>query len=367
MTLDFDIQWSSGFLCFQYHDRSSPADRITKGCGNGIPVNCLPALWQRIRFDFKTATGTNCDIEWQQPRLREFCESYRCRLLATITTPLVFDPELYFPKDTTFESYFPQILLRIDPDKITDGFATGPQGLDLVSVGDGQDDLQLTNGGILDDAEKNLWEVRFKRRILGKVQFRIEYERRGDRSEEPATVRLAKFPQAGLLPFYIAVRAGGRLEIEPDSLPQGWQAIDWNTVPTSLRNSVSGAAPVVVLKAQKSAAPLNIKVERHSLADSLKLRVANGILTTVLSPNGDQLTAVDVTMEVIQRSSLSVGLPTGGDLFSIFVNGESVHSIRAGGETNSWQFYILPGMDDRTANVRFVYTVPGKGLEQSAA
>jgi len=212
------------------------------------------------------------------------------------------------------------------------------------------------------DAEKNLWEVRFKRRILGKVQFRIEYERRGDRSEEPATVRLAKFPQAGLLPFYIAVRAGGRLEIEPDSLPQGWQAIDWNTVPTSLRNSVSGAAPVVVLKAQKSAAPLNIKVERHSLADSLKLRVANGILTTVLSPNGDQLTAVDVTMEVIQRSSLSVGLPTGGDLFSIFVNGESVHSIRAGGETNSWQFYILPGMDDRTANVRFVYTVPGKGL-----
>ena len=68
------------------------------------------------------------------------------------------------------------------------------------------------------EADKNLWEVQFKRRVLGKLQFRIDYERRGDRSEEPATVRLAKFPQAGLLPFYIAVRAGGRLEIEPDSL-----------------------------------------------------------------------------------------------------------------------------------------------------
>ena len=67
-------------------------------------------------------------------------------------------------------------------------------------------------------------------------------------------------------------------------------------------------------------------------------------------------------MEVIQRSSLSVGLPKGGEIFSIFVNGESVNSIRVGGEKNAWQFYILPGMDDRTARVQFVYTVPGSSL-----
>ncbi len=87
-----------------------------------------------------------------------------------------------------------------------------------------------------------------------------------------------------------------------------------------------------------------------------------GSLTTVLSPTGDQLTAVDVTIEVIQRSSLSVGLPEGGELFSIFVNGESVNSIRQGGNTNAWQFYILPGIDDRTAKVRFVYSVTGDRL-----
>jgi hypothetical protein len=65
-------------------------------------------------------------------------------------------------------------------------------------------------------------------------------------------------------------------------------------------------------------------------------------------------------MEVIQRSSLSVQLPEGGELFSIFVNGESVHSIRQNGTT--WQFYILPGIDDRTAQVRFVYLLKGTGL-----
>jgi len=212
------------------------------------------------------------------------------------------------------------------------------------------------------DPEKNLWEVQFKRRVLGKVDFRIEYERRGDRSEEAETLQLAEFPQAGQLPFYFAVRAGGRLEIEMDSMPQGWQKIDWNAVPASLRDSENRNAPVVTLRAQKSAAPLKVDVERHSLADALKLRVASGTLVTVLSPQGDQVTAVDVSMEVIQRSSLSVGLPKGGEIFSIFVNGESVNSIRVGGETNAWQFYILPGMDDRTANVRFVYTVPGNDL-----
>jgi hypothetical protein len=68
-------------------------------------------------------------------------------------------------------------------------------------------------------------------------------------------------------------------------------------------------------------------------------------------------------MEVIQRSSLSVGLPEGGELFNIFVNGESVNSIRQDGTTNVWQFYILPGIDDRTAEVRFVYSLTGDRLE----
>jgi len=108
--------------------------------------------------------------------------------------------------------------------------------------------------------------------------------------------------------------------------------------------------------------PLPIRVIRHSLAEALKLRVASGALTTVLSPTGDQLTAVDIVIEVVQRSNLSVQLPEGGELFSIFVNGESVHSIRQSAEANTWQFYILPGIDDRTAQVRFVYLLKGDGL-----
>lgn len=210
--------------------------------------------------------------------------------------------------------------------------------------------------------DSNVWEVQFKRRVVGNIQFRIEYERRGDREDESESLSPAGFPEARQLSYHFAVRAGGRLEIEHDPLTQGWQRADWNTVPPALRAAGNRVAPALAIRAVAPESTLTIRATRHSLADSLKLRVANGSLTTVLSPTGDQLTAVDVTMEVIQRSSLVVGLPDGGELYSIFVNGESVHSTRQGGTANAWQFYILPGIDDRTANVRFVYSVSGDHL-----
>jgi len=210
--------------------------------------------------------------------------------------------------------------------------------------------------------DSNLWEVQFKRRVVESIQFRIEYERRGDRKNE--TLRPAEFPQARQLSYFYSVRTGGRLELEHDSLPSGWQHTDWNTVPLLLRKAGNQSAPALALRAAAPAEPLTINARRHALADALKLRVAQGTFTTILSPTGDQLTAVDLTVEVIQRSSLSVGLPTGGELFSIFVNDESVHSIRQDNQASAWQFYILPGIDDRTAKVRFVYSVPGDRLRQ---
>jgi hypothetical protein len=214
--------------------------------------------------------------------------------------------------------------------------------------------------------DSSIWEVQFKRRVVGKLQFQIEYERRGDRSNDEESLTPLEFPDARQLSYYFAVRSGGRLELEPSELTQGWQRVDWNTVPQPLRESLNRNAPAFSFRSVDPPASLKVQATRHSLADGLKLRVAEGSLTTVLSPTGDQLTAVDVVMEVIQRSSLSVNLPEGGELFSIFVNGESVNSIRQGGENNAWQFYILPGIDDRTAQVRFVYSVPGdrlRGLE----
>lgn len=225
------------------------------------------------------------------------------------------------------------------------------------------------NGEIVSDfvrtaPDANTWTLRFQRRVIGRIQFQIEFERRGERVGDSETLTTIEFPEARQLGYYYAVRVGGRLEVESGNLTQGWQANEWNTVPQSLREAGNRNAPALVLRAMSPTTPLPLRVIRHSLADALKLRVDSGTLTTILSPTGDQLTSVEVTMEVIQRSSLHVQLPEGSDLFSIFVNGESVHSIRQTDSSNTWQFTILPGIDDRTAQVRFVYSRKGEGLQE---
>jgi hypothetical protein len=152
------------------------------------------------------------------------------------------------------------------------------------------------------------------------------------------------------------VRSAGRLELSTRVLPSGWQNTEWSAVPAPLREAAGDrSSPAITLRAATPEEPAVIEAKRHSLAEALKLRVAGGRVTTLLSPAGDELTSVDLTIEVVQRGSLTVGLPKGGELFHLFVNGESVHFVREG---DAWQFFILPGTDDRSAQVSFAYVVP---------
>lgn len=244
----------------------------------------------------------------------------------------------------------------------------------LRASGDAVSDLVRTTGGT--GAQGDEWELRFKRRVVGDVAVRIEYERRGERANDVETLSRAAFPAVRQLAYYLAVRAGARLELTPGDLPRGWQGTDWNAVPQELRDLAGQGAPVLTLRTRgaEETGPgerLDIRVRRHLAADALKLRVTGGSLTTVLSPFGDQLTAVDLALDVIQRSSLTVGLPaaqhgpqaTPAELYSIFVNGESVHAVR---RDDALQFSVLPGTDDGTAHLRLVYTLPGDSRRRLA-
>ena len=209
--------------------------------------------------------------------------------------------------------------------------------------------------------DSDIWELRFKRRVVGKVQARIEYDRRESRDDGSETLQPVQFPEAGQVSYHFAVRSSGRFELVLDEgeMPRGWQPADWTGVSSSLREAGVRTAPNLTLRAVAFDQPLTIQVDRHALAETLKLRVANGTLTTILSPLGDRVTAVELAAEVIQRGSLTVTLPDGGQLFSIFVNNESVHSIREG---DQWRFHVLPGVDQRYASVHFIYSAPGSGL-----
>jgi hypothetical protein len=240
-----------------------------------------------------------------------------------------------------------------------------------LSITDAEEIKTLRAGGaavadlVRTAPDSDIWEVQFKRRVVGDVEFSIEYERRGEREIDLEPLRAAEFTTARQVTYHFGVRASGRLELEAEELPGGWLQAEWSSVSAALRKAGGNeAAPSITLRAPSPGGETaQIAARRHELAESLKLRVAGGQLTTVLSPIGGEITSVDLSIQVVQRSSLVAGLPSGAELLSIFVNGESVHSVRDG---DAWQFYILPGPDERTALVRLVYSVPRDSIGRLA-
>jgi hypothetical protein len=214
------------------------------------------------------------------------------------------------------------------------------------------------------DDDATTWEIKLKRRVIGPLRLQMEFERRGDRSSNQETIHPIQFPDLQQTAYYGSVRVSGRLEVDAAGPMADWQPGDWNTVPQILRESGNRNAPALLFKSTAPTRPIELRVVRHSITEALKLRVASGKITTILSPTGDQLTTMEATLEVVQRSSLIVKLPAEAEILSIFVNGESVHSIRQDGISNAWQFYILPGIDDRTAQVRIAYTSPGASIDK---
>ncbi len=76
----------------------------------------------------------------------------------------------------------------------------------------GADELKTVraNGETVSDfvrssQDEDLWELQFKRRVIGPVQFQIEYERRGERAGDSESLSPVDFPDARQLVYYFAV------------------------------------------------------------------------------------------------------------------------------------------------------------------
>jgi len=206
--------------------------------------------------------------------------------------------------------------------------------------------------------EGDAWEIRFRRRIFGDVDVRIEFEKRQADSGDEEAIVAAAFPDVNQLTHHVVVRTSGRLEMEPLRLAEGWQAADWTNVPQSLRDQGNRNTPAESLRVLPNAAPLSIQVRRHELADALRLRVSSGTLRTVFSASGTQVTLVDLAMTVVQRGSLDLSLPNGAELFHIHVNGESANAVQT---TNGLRFHVLPNAAGGEASVQVAYAVRATG------
>src|ERR1043166_5682225 len=116
--------------------------------------------------------------------------------------------------------------------------------------------------------------------------------------------------------MFVAVRGGGRLELEAAELPRGWQRIDWRAVPANLQSASDRSVPALCFRVAEPERPLAVIVRRHDIAEALKLRVTSGELNTLFSPEGAALTAMELKLDVVEKSTLRVRLPEGAQLFN---------------------------------------------------
>jgi hypothetical protein len=221
--------------------------------------------------------------------------------------------------------------------------ATGPAVSDMVRVPDAPD----------------LWEIRFQRGIVGETAVQIEYQGPSARDSDRASVLPPGFPGARQVEQFVDLRGGGRLELGADHLPRGWVRADWSAVPADLQARSDRSVPALCFRVADPEGALAVTVRRHAIADALKLRVTQGDLTTVFSPAGSSMTSVELKVDVLEKSTLSVRLPEGARLFNTFVNGEGVSVVREG---DAYLFHVAANAEgDRSADVRLVYATYGAG------
>jgi hypothetical protein len=206
--------------------------------------------------------------------------------------------------------------------------------------------------------EADTWEIQFRRSIIGTTTVEIEYQKTsihgGNGTESIAAPDLGTAGSSGA---HVAVRLSGRLDLQPPVFPKGWQAADWINVPEDLQNLADTSVPALVCRVSNPTSALALGIRRHDLADSLKLRVFSGQMTTVLAESGDTVTEAMFDVEVVEQSTLSMKLPAGARLFGVFVNGKSVSAVvEVVDGDDAYRFHVKSREDAPTANIRATWS-----------
>lgn len=235
-------------------------------------------------------------------------------------------------------------LLQVDHASIRDLAVTLPalSEVDAQTVRvSGQEVRDIVN------LEENRWQVRFKRRVIGTVGLRIEYEQ----SEEPSVVQPVVITSARQQESFLALRPGARLRLDPVSAP-GWDPLDWVSLPKPLFQLDRSGSPAAFLRSTQQGVGVRVSLKRHAVVSGAKIRVKSGTLLTVLSPQGELMNQAELQLETLQRGSLVLTLPKNSRLFGVFVNEESALVVNDG---DSFRFHVTGDAGGNEANVRFTY------------
>ncbi len=195
--------------------------------------------------------------------------------------------------------------------------------------------------------EDQLWEIQFKRRVVGQVDVRIDYHQ----NAENTAIAAVLVPDARKQEVYLALRPGSQLELALGN-HAGWTQASWETLPKGLRQPGASGVPSKFLRSIDPVNPVTVSLQRHTVVMGSKIRVKSGKLLTVVSPVGELMNQADLSLEIIQRGSLELTLPPASRLFGVFVNEESATVVKKG---DSYLFKLVGAAGGNQAQVRIYY------------
>ncbi len=198
------------------------------------------------------------------------------------------------------------------------------------------------------------YEVKLQRRVINNYPLRVTYQL--SLTNQPSSFRLVgvKAKNANLQRGYLAVRAVGRLQVQFPQLPAGMQRTEWQSIPAPLRTGRDLAESKDTFITLETDFELPITLSRHEVAKVLPARVEKIDLTSVISASGEMITEGRLLMQAGDKRLLRLKLPTGGQFWYAFVNGESAWPWREGDQI----LLLLEKNSDpaKPTTVEFFYT-----------
>jgi len=214
---------------------------------------------------------------------------------------------------------------------------------------------------------EDVWEVKLRRGVIGRINFDLEYQLGSDMNVNQSgsgqeTIKPIKLLGASRVDYFVSVRTFDRLETKALNQDRAWRVNDWSNIDKNLKSASDRSVPALCYRVSNTDVDLKVQVKRLEMANTLKLRVVNGEITTLFNSDGSALTHVLMNVEVAEKGAVKVDLPKGSKLFSVLVNGTS-EAVVTEGEVESGSrhsFNVTAGKNEKEPSiVQLVYSHPG--------
>ncbi|MEI7732755.1 MAG: hypothetical protein WCO56_24500 [Verrucomicrobiota bacterium] len=177
------------------------------------------------------------------------------------------------------------------------------------------------------------WEVKLQRRVIGGYALRLTYQLPLTNQASEVKITGVKSKTANLHRGYLAVRAGGRLQIKLPRIPTSLQPAEWQAIPATLRRGRELAEAKDTFSILENDFELTLGLTRHKVANLLSAQVESLNLTSVVAPSGEMLTEGRLMLQPGDKRLLRIKLPANSKFWYAFVNGQSAWPWLDNGQT----------------------------------